>query len=153
MPRSFARFRRHFLSWDRPWLPQVVSWLAEDWDGGGPLDLSDVIAIVPTRQSARRLREALAEHAGKTGGAVFPPRTHTPDTLLATGTAAPEVATRLESLLAWTRVLREINLDDFEAVLPVAPPRRDFAWAWRLAESFFRLQNQLAEVGYAFADV
>src|SRR5262249_21392851 len=131
MPRSFARFRRQFLSWNRPWLPQVVAWLAGEWSGSGPLDLSGVMAIVPTRQSARPLTEALAEYASKYDAAVFPPRTHTPDTLLAAGAAAPDVASRLESLLAWARVVREVDPDAVSEVLPVVPLRRDFTWAWR----------------------
>jgi ATP-dependent helicase/nuclease subunit B len=145
--------RRHFLPWNRPLLPQVAEWLAGDWEGGGPLDLSGVLAIVPTRQSGRRLREALAEHAAKRGGAVFPPRVHTPDTLLAGAAAAPDVASRLEALLAWAEVLRTIELADVPEVFPVPPPRRDFAWAWQLAGTFFQLQTQLSEAGLGFAEV
>ena len=151
MPSSPVAFPRHFLPWDRPWLPQVAAWLARDFDGGGPLDLSATLAIVPTRQSARRLREALAEYAAARGTAVFPPQTHTPDTLLATGAAG--AATRMESLLAWTEVLRRVELDAVAAVFPVAPAQRDFTWAWRIAEKFFQLQTQLMEGGLAFADV
>ncbi len=148
-----AVFPRHFLPWDRPWLPQVAAWLARDWHCSGPLDLSNTLAIVPTRQSARRLREALAEHAAAGHTAVFPPRTHTPDTLLAASLAAGAVATRLESLLAWTEVLRHVDFGSVAAVFPVPPARCDFAWAWRTAEVFFQLQSQLTEGGLAFADV
>jgi len=150
---SAARFRRHFLSWERPWLPQVAAWLGREWDGTGPLDLSDLLAVVPTRQSARRLREALAEFAGQRGSAVFPPRALTPDTLLALGADAPDVASRLECLLAWSGVLRKVELDTVPGVFPVAPPRRDAAWAWAQAEQLFRLQTQLTEGGLGFADV
>lgn len=153
MPSPDARFRRHFLSWDRPWLPQVAGWLARDWRGHGPLDLSNVLAVVPTRQSARRLREALAELAHGRDAAVFAPRTLTPDALLGEGGAGPDVASRLEALLAWTEVLREVDLDTVPDVFPVAPPRRDFAWAWRMAENLFRLQTQLTEGGLALAGV
>ena len=148
-----AEFRRHFLSWDRPWLPQVTEWLARDWDRAGPLDLSATLAILPTRQSGRRLRQALAEQAAAHGAAVFPPRTHTPDTLLAAGAAAPGVATRLEALLTWCEVLRRVDLAAVPAVFPVAPIQRDFSWAWRIAEILFQLQTQLTESGLAFADV
>ncbi len=153
VPPSASSFRRHFLPWDGPWLPQVAAWLAHGWAGPGPLDLSRVLAVVPTRQAGRRLREALAEHAAARGSAVFPPRTHTPDTLLAAGVATPEVASRLEALLAWAAVLREVDLAAVPDVLPIAPPRRDFPWAWRLAESLSRLQTQLAEGGLGLADV
>jgi ATP-dependent helicase/nuclease subunit B len=147
------RFRRHFLSWERPWLAQVAEWLARDWQGSGPLDLSDLLAVVPTRQAARRLREALAEFAGQRGSAVFPPRAFTPDALLGQGADAPDVASRLECLLAWSEVLRAVDLDTIPEVFPVAPPLRDAAWAWTQAEQFFRLQTQLAEGGLGLADV
>lgn len=148
-----ASVRRHFLPWDRPLLPQAAAWLAREWTGPGPLDLSTVLAIVPTRQSGRRLREALAEHAAARGAAVFPPRVHTPDTLLAAGAAAPGVASRLEARLAWAAVARAIDLAEWPEVFPHPPPRRDFPWAWRLAETLAGLQAELAEGGLAFADV
>lgn len=145
--------RRHFLPWDGPWQPQVTAWLAGNWTGREPLDLSDVLAVVPTRQSGRRLREALAEHAAARGTAVFPPRVHTPDTLLAPGATAPDIASRLEALLAWIEVLRELAPGDVPDVFPSLPARRDHGWAARLAEVFFRLQTRLSEGGLEFADV
>ncbi|MES2695640.1 MAG: PD-(D/E)XK nuclease family protein [Verrucomicrobiota bacterium] len=149
-----ANIRRHFLGWSGPLLAQAVPWLTVGWTAAaGPLDLSRTLVLVPTRQSGRRLREALAEHAGRQGGAVFPPRVYTPDAWLAEGSAEAGVASRLEVLLAWADLLLEIDLAEVAAVLPVAPPQRDFAWAWRLAETFFRLQTQLGEGGLGFADV
>lgn len=152
MPPS-PLLRRHFLSWDGAWLPQVTAWLAGNGTGAEPLDLSHVLAVVPTRQSGRRLREALAEHAAARGTAVFPPRVHTPDTLLASGVTASDVASCLEALLAWIGVLRELEPGDVPDVFPSLPPRRDHVWAARLAEVFFRLQTRLAEGGLEFSDV
>lgn len=148
-----ANLRRHFLPWDQPWLPQAAAWLARGWNGRGPLDLSRTLALVPTRQSGRRLRQALAEHAAARGAAVFAPRVHTPDTLLAMGAEAPDVASRLESLLAWVELLRTSDLGAWPEVFPTPPPQRDFGWAWRLAESFWRLQTLLTEGGLDFGDV
>ncbi len=145
--------RRHFLPWDGPWLPQVTAWLAGIGRGAEPLDLSDVLVVVPTRQSGRRLREALAEHAAARGTAVFPPRVHTPDTLLVPDATVPDVASRLEALLAWIGVLRELESGDVPDVFPSLPPRRDHGWAARLAEVFFRLQTRLTEGGLEFSDV
>ena len=148
-----AGLRRHFLGWDDAWLPRAAEWLGRDWAGPGPLDLSGVLVIVPTRQTGRRIREALAMFAAGRGGAVFPPRLHTPDALLAEGATAPDVATQLEALLAWVEVLQSIDLEEFPDVFPVPPPRRDFSWAWSLAGNFHRLQSQLTEGGLGFADV
>ncbi|MBI3887262.1 MAG: PD-(D/E)XK nuclease family protein [Opitutae bacterium] len=143
--------RLHFLSWDRPLLPQAVAWLAGDWAGGAPLDLSALLVVVPTRQSGRRLREALAGHAAAHGQAVFPPRVLTPDGLIEA--AAADQASRLETLLAWAEIFRAIEPEDFRAVFPVDPPVRDFGWALRLAQEFVRLQAALAEAGLRLADV
>lgn len=143
---------RHFLTWDRPLLPQAVEFLAGDWAGGGPLDLSAVLVVVPTRQAGRRLREALAVHAAGHRQAVLAPRVVTPDGLLEPA-AGVAVAPPLASLLAWVTVLREIDLDGCRAVFPVDPPERSFAWALGLARSVARLQQDLAEGGLRLADV
>ena len=144
--------RLHFLPWDRPLLPQAVDYLAAGWSGKGPLDLASVLVVVPTRQSGRRLREALAAHAATHNQAVFAPRVLTPEALIAVDPQA-ETATRLESLLAWAAVFMDIELREFRALLPVEPPVRNFAWAWRLAQEFARLQGTLAEAGLRLADV
>ncbi len=144
--------RRHFLPWDRALLPQAVAWLAGDWRGDGPLDLSRWLVVVPTRQSGRRLREALAEHAAAHAQAVLPPRVLTPDVLLGSA-LAPGAATPLESLLAWTEIFRALPLDEFRDVFPLDPPARNFAWALRLAREFVKLQATLAEGGRRIGDV
>lgn len=152
MPSQSPAHSRHFLSWERPWLRQAVEWLAGE-SQDRPIDLSGVLAVVPTRQSGRRLREELAHLAAERRTAAFAPRVHTPDTLLAPAAESRDIATRLEALLAWTDVLRDVALAEVREVFPVEPPRRDFAWAWRLAETFFALQTQLNESGLEFADV
>ena len=146
--------RRHFLPWDRPLLPQAAAWLAREWDAArGPLDLSGTLVVVPTRQSGRRLREALAEFAAARGQAVFAPRVVTPEILVTQSVAAPDVASRLESLLAWTEIFRALAPADFREVFPVDPPARNFAWVLRLAQTFSRLQATLAEAGLRLADI
>ena len=145
--------RLHLLPWNQPLLPQAVDLLAAGWAGDGPLDLSGVLVIVPTRQSGRRLREALAAHAHARGQAVFPPRVVPPETLATLGAPVAGIASRLTSQLAWISVLREISLEEFRAVFPVDPPERDFAWARRLASQFMNLQATLAEAGLRMADV
>ncbi len=143
----------HLLPWTKPLLPQVVDWLAADWTGDGPLDLSGLLVIVPTRQSGRRLREALAARAATRGQAVFSPRVVLPETLATFGLPASRLASRLASQLAWIGVLRRVPLDEFRAVFPVDPPVRDFEWARRLASQLLHLQSTLAEAGLRMADV
>ena len=148
-----ANLRCHVLPWDRPLLPQAVAFLAGDWDGAGPLDLSRLLVVVPTRQSGRRLREALAMWAGRRGQGVWPPRVVLPEDLLHPAAPGIAEASRLESMLAWAEVLRGIDLEAFREVLPVDPPVRDFAWARQLGAQLLRVQATLAEAGLRFGDV
>lgn len=143
------------LPWDRPLPAQAAAWLAQGWTGAGPLDLGGVLVIVPTRQSGRRLREALAEHASARGSAVLAPRVVLPEDLLAAPAGGPAVpvASRLEAQLAWAEILRTVDLEDFRAVFPMDPPARNFAWAARLAAQLQRLQSTLGENGLRLRDV
>ena len=145
--------RLHLLPWDQPLLPQAVDLLAAGWKGDGPLDLSALLVIVPTRQSGRRLREALAVRAATCHQAVFPPRVGPPETLATLGAPRDGAASRLASLLAWIEVLRGAPLEEYRAVFPVDPPTRDFAWARQLAGQFLQLQATLAEAGQRMAGV
>lgn len=147
-----ANVRRTFLPWDRPLLPQAVEWLAAGWNGAGPLDLSGLLVVVPTAQSGRRLREALAEHAGARGQAVFPPRVQTPEALSVPGRGT-EAASRVDSLIAWAEIFRGLDLAAFREVFPLDPPIRNYPWALRLAEEFVGLQATLAEAGLRLGDV
>jgi len=144
--------RRHFLSWNRPLLPQAAAFLAGNWAGTGPLDLSRTLVVVPTRQAGRRLRAALAELAQGQRQAVFPPQVDTPDKLLLSGSGDP-TASAVEVLLAWSEVFRELDLAAFREVFPLDPPLRDFAWSLRLADQFTALQSELAEGGLRLGQV
>lgn len=133
--------------------PQAAEWLARDWRAGtGPLDLSGTLVVVPTRQSGRRLRELLAEHAHAGGSAVLAPRVILPEDLLAPAPDAA-VASPLFAQLAWAETLHRADLAEFRAVFPLDPPARDFAWATRLAAQFQRLQATLGENGLCLQDV
>lgn len=134
-------------------LPQAVAFLAGDWRGAGPLDLSRVLVIVPTRQSGRRLREALAAWAGARGQNMWPPQVSLPEDLLLPPAFERAVASRLESLLAWVEVLRKVDLEAFREVFPMDPPGRDFTWARLLGARLIGVQATLAEAGLRFGDV
>jgi ATP-dependent helicase/nuclease subunit B len=133
---------------------QVAAWLIKQtgWDGIAPLDLSDRLVVVPTRQSGRRLREALAIAAEVKGQAVFAPLVIVPEELPALVTELPETASRDQALVAWIRVLLQSSPRDYRTVFPVDPPRRDEAWARRLAQRFCRVQAELASGGLRMAD-
>ena len=148
MPRSFK-----LLSWDRPLLHRAVEQLTAGW-GGGALDLSDRLIVVPTRQAGRRLREALAVQADSRGSAVLAPRVVVAEQVLEMAVPpATRIAERVPLSLAWAAELRSVDLDTLRAVFPVDPPRRSLAWALQFAREMMRLQSELAEEGMRFAHV
>lgn len=145
--------RRHFLPWGQPLVPQLAAWLADGWTGAESLDLTGTLAIVPTRQAGRRLREELARIAAGRGRAVFAPRVITPEGILASPEGGPPIASRARSIRAWSDVLGQVDLDAFRQVFPSDPSAKNFAWRFRLAEQFLKLQSALGEAGLRIADV
>ena len=145
--------RLHVLSWNEPLPASAARWLAEGWSGRAVLDLAHWCVVVPTRQSGRRLREALAALAAEQGQAVFPPRVILPEGLASMGAPTAGVANRAEQQLAWIDVLQTLDLAAFREVFPVDPPARSFTWARGLASQLMRLQATLAESGLRVAGV
>ena len=74
---------RQYKLWDQPLLTTAVKLLLEDAKGQA-VDLRDRLLVLPTRQTGRRFREALALEMGQRGGALFPPHDHHPSTSGAT---------------------------------------------------------------------
>jgi ATP-dependent helicase/nuclease subunit B len=143
------------LPWSSPLSQAASRWLADsaDWVGEGPLALEGRLVIVPTRQSGRRLREALAIMAAEKNQAVFPPRVIVPEMLPGVVATVVPTASRLEMTLAWAEVLLMMNLRSFQAVIPTAPPERNFEWALALAKRLVKVQSALSEGGLRMADV
>lgn len=140
------------LSWSRPLLPAVVDHLCASWSEGA-LDLSRLVALVPTAEAGRRLREALAERAAARGTAVLSPHIITPE--LVTSWAVQEMpapATPAEELLTWMQVLTDLPLEEYGALFPVPPATRDHTWARTTAAELLRLRHRLEEGGRNFAE-
>lgn len=132
--------RRVFLGWDRPLLEALVDWLRERRD-----EMPGMLVVVPTAQSGRRLREALAEN-----GACLAPRVVTPGFFVPRGA---DVASRIELLYAWTEVLRSTPQRETLHLFPVEPPDRSFRWATMVAKEIEATRGQLADEGMNLADV
>jgi ATP-dependent helicase/nuclease subunit B len=145
--------KRHFLGWEAPVLETAVSFLARDWSGGGLLDLSDHLVVVPTRQAGRRLREALARHAATGEAAVLPPLVVTPNHLFSPARlpeAEPPVASPARARLLWTALLQRLPLDSFRRVFPVDPVEPSLKWAVDNADGFLAVRDLLIESGLDF---
>ncbi|MGC4014344.1 MAG: PD-(D/E)XK nuclease family protein [Luteolibacter sp.] len=124
---------REFLGWDRPVLGLLVAWLMARKDA-----LPGMLVVVPTAQSGRRLREALAAAGGG-----LAPRVVTPGHFLKMEGAAPVAIEHL----AWVEVLEGIrDWESFEEVFPVPPGEGESAgWALGLAGAMTRLRIGLQE--------
>ncbi|MBU6180856.1 MAG: hypothetical protein KGR69_14410, partial [Verrucomicrobia bacterium] len=145
--------KRHFLGWEAPVLETAVSFLVRDWSGGGLLDLSDHLVVVPTRQAGRRLREALARHAATGEAAVLPPLVVTPNHLFSAARlpeAEPPVASPARTRLLWTALMQRLPLDSFRRVFPVDPVEPSLKWAMDNADGFLAVRDLLIESGLDF---
>jgi len=134
--------QRVFLGWDRPFLPLTIDWL---WERRA--ELPGMLVVVPTAQAGRRLREALAER-----GACLAPRVVTPEEFFRV-TPDESVAAEAEERLAWIETLRELPPGETNALFPVEPVERSFAWAAGVAEELASVRDELEESGKTYADV
>ena len=131
-----AMVERVFLGWDRPFLTRAVAWLLERRD-----ELPGMRVVVPTAQSGRRLREALAEAAG----ALLSPRIVTPGSFLQA--RDDEAAADWIERVAWVEVLENVaDWSAYEALFP-EPPGEGKDWAGGLAREMVRLRHSLQENG------
>ena len=131
-----AMMERVFLGWDRPFLTRAVAWLLERRE-----DLPGILVVVPTAQSGRRLREALADAAG----AVLSPRVVTPGSFLQSRDA--EAAADWIEHVAWVEVLENVSdWSAYEALFPT--PQGDGGnWAGGLAREMVILRHSLQDNG------
>jgi ATP-dependent helicase/nuclease subunit B len=127
---------QEFLGWDEPFLGPLVAWLLARKEA-----LPGMLVVVPTAQSGRRLREALAE----SDGSLLAPKVVTPGSLLRTD--GPEVAPDWMERVAWAEVLEEIrDWRDYEALFPEKPGEGE-GWAAGLAGELTNLRRSIQENG------
>lgn len=136
-----------FLDWNRPLLAAITQRLLSDVDGNF-VDLSDTLVIVPTVQSGRRLREALA----LAGEGLFPPEIATPDGLLQQSPRAETIASETTVVAAWVSTLQSLDFQQFKTLFPVVP-EQSVAWQQGMARRFAQLRNELGEEGLDFQKV
>lgn len=127
---------RVFLGWDQPFLLEAAAWLLEHKDS-----LPHWCVVVPTAQSGRRLREAMAEVAG----AVLSPKVVTPGSFLKL--RDDQAAADWIERVAWIEILETItDWSPYEALFP-EPPGDGKNWAVGLAQEMVRLRHSLQENG------
>jgi len=131
-----------FLNWDKPLLTKLIPHLLQSAE-----NLAESIIIVPTVQSGRRLRKALAE-----AGISLAPRVSTPEILLPDNNAG----TRCATFTAWVKVLLDLELDKARGLFPKDPPTgviHSFRWAFNVAKQLCELQQTLQQNGKTFQEI
>lgn len=138
--------QRHFLGWHRPALELIAERLL-NLHRQDARALRRLVVIVPTRESGRRLREALA--AGAPGGALLSPRIMQMQQLLHSDD--PAVADSLMAQAAWQAELQEPDIaETFSLLCPesaaegnATSDRRRDNWRVSLAERLHSLSDRL----------
>ena len=143
---------RHFVGWDAPVTAKVREFLLPP-QLSGPVDLGNLLLVVPTRQAGRRLREALARHCAEQNTALLSPRVVTPAFLLHSEDEPANVANQTEVAAVWADVLMRADLTQYSGLFPAGTPEQDFAWAIHTGEMIQRLRDTLVDGGHCIADV
>lgn len=143
--------QRIFMGWTQP--PQAAAaerLLASARPQGRALDLSDTLVLTPTRQAARRLREALTLRCAQDGQAVLGARALTPGALLAEATSCRAVAGPLALSSVWVEVLRREGRR-VRSLFPHAETLEDPLGLHAAADLLHTLRETLCDGGYDIA--
>jgi ATP-dependent helicase/nuclease subunit B len=137
-----AMATRVFLGWERPFLGRAVDWLLERRE-----QLPATLVVVPTAESGRRLREALAQAAG----GLLSPTFVTPGSFLKIEEKIAGVAPDWLESVAWVETFEGVtDWSDFAALFP-EPPDAGGEWAGGIAREMVRLRRSLQENGLTLA--
>lgn len=144
--------RREFLDPAKSLVSETVRWLAPHVreNAAGARSLSHILVVVPTAQSARNLRLALARAFAPAG--VLPPAITMPRDLLADGGSA-RVATKAEALSTMAEVLLDADIDSLGALFPRPPAGRGPDWALDMAERLLGVATLLGEQAMTMGEV
>ncbi|SHJ81709.1 PD-(D/E)XK nuclease superfamily protein [Rubritalea squalenifaciens DSM 18772] len=131
-----VQVKREFLGWESPLLNLLVDWLMIRRD-----ELAEMAVVVPTGQSGRRLREALARSGG-----VLAPKVMTIGSL----SKRTDVSKQIMDLAAWVKVLRKSRPEDFRGLFPKDPldgASEGFGWALSMGRQLADLRWDLEDCG------
>ena len=142
---------RKYLDPKRKLVDEVVRYLAPKVreDASGAKSLAHILVVVPTAQSARNLRLALAEAFSPCG--VLPPKTEMASRLLVDESAV--VATEAEELATLARILMDADIAGFSSLFPRPPEQRGAEWALAMSESLLGVSSILGERALLMKDV
>ena len=145
MKSADERCETHYLGWESPLLSNAAEFLRDQYALDGCFDLNDVICVLPTTSSVRRLASLLHRVASQMELEFWPPRIITTGELAEELHMAPgQIAMDFEQTLAWSDVLQAHHEETLAPLLPTLPPRESVnAWL-ELAGTLRRLHSELA---------
>lgn len=132
----------HFLGWERPAIELVADKILAGLTNPETADTyRRATVVVPTAESGRRLREYMAERAGK---AILMPRITLVNHLISP--AGDDVATQEETLAAWLQILNSgagnpVAL--YAPLIPRMPNHHRERWAVGVAHKLMALRTRL----------
>jgi hypothetical protein len=143
---------REFLDWSRPALPAMAEYvLGRSRAAAPPVDLSQVIVVLPGRRACRELHELLARQA--VHGLLLP-------TILTEGELpellyepARAIARPIVQRLAWGEAVRRLPAQLASRLFPERPDDGDLTRWVAIGELLSRLHRELAAELLTFADV
>jgi len=115
-----------FLGWERPWAELFAAWLWRE-----PDRLRRRWVVVPTRESGRRLREALLAEAARSGTpALLGPRVGLPEDFFRPDVSLPDSL----RWAGWLKVLNETPDGQVAELFPDGLANKDAAWRLAVAQ-------------------
>ena len=123
--------QRHFLGWDKPFLPAVAKWLQEHYLDGELASSSKVLVLVSGQEVARKLQNILVGNASANDNAIVPPAIKTTsqclDRLI---DASLQIADSITVQIATASVLREMAHEELYPIVGVRRPHDTDMVAW-----------------------
>lgn len=138
---------RHFLGWDGSVVDKVRDFLLAEVTAraGQPVDLGELLIVVPTRQAGRRLREAMARWCSTNETSLLSAQVVTPKFLFTHEIPEATVAGVLLARSVWVQLLTNADLSSLEALFPRVQDDRTFQWALNTGLIVERLRQELAD--------
>ena len=144
---------RIFWGWRRDAVSAAVAQLTTGWRGG-VLELDSCLAVVPTRQAGRLLREALAVFAHEHNCGVLPPRVVLPERFLETPATGEPLASPAEQAAVFIGLLENGAAAEYPNLFPeTGAATAGTRWAMDVALLLCELRTVLGENGLLFRDV
>jgi ATP-dependent helicase/nuclease subunit B len=131
-----------FLNRKEPLLQQAVKHFVGEYSGSY-LDLSRTVVVMPTKESIRRLNEALVRELDSQGSSLIPPNWRLPMQLPEEG--LPKAAPSAVEQLCWVRVLSSMSTEVKKQFFPRIEPEMDTARCIELGNAIRKLRGELAQ--------